>query len=364
MTSRERMLIALNRQKPDRLPVTVHQWQPYHLKTHMGGMSDIEACKATGLDAAITVFETLEQLNPGWQVETKRRGINGVVETEYTITTPKGILTEKTGSNAMTTWVTEHLVKRPEDIKLVAAYMPVPKLNAGLVAEKREALGDGGILRTFIPFKQGGCWQDACELFGAEALIYACYDDPSWVHEFLEALLQQKLRYIEENLAGMPLDLIETGGGAASNTLISPQLHEEFCLPYDRRLHAAIRSLGFPVVYHTCGGMSKITHCIVENGCDISETLSPTTIGGDIGDDETARRVYAALFPRVALIGGFDQFGLLERGTKQAIEREVARLFGLYGQNGGYLLSAADHFFEAPRENIEAFAAAAREFIY
>ncbi len=37
MTSRERMMRALHREKPDRLPVTVHQWQGYHLQHHMGG---------------------------------------------------------------------------------------------------------------------------------------------------------------------------------------------------------------------------------------------------------------------------------------------------------------------------------------
>ena len=51
MTSKERMLCAIEGRIPDRLPVTVHQWQPYHLKTYMNGMSDIEANKACGLDA-------------------------------------------------------------------------------------------------------------------------------------------------------------------------------------------------------------------------------------------------------------------------------------------------------------------------
>ena len=30
MTSKERLLTALDKGIPDRLPVTVHQWQPYH----------------------------------------------------------------------------------------------------------------------------------------------------------------------------------------------------------------------------------------------------------------------------------------------------------------------------------------------
>jgi len=36
MTSKERMVCALNNEKPDKLPVTVHQWQKYHLDTYLG----------------------------------------------------------------------------------------------------------------------------------------------------------------------------------------------------------------------------------------------------------------------------------------------------------------------------------------
>ncbi len=43
MTSKERMLRVLGREKPDRLPVTVHQWQHYHLDTCLGGMRALEA---------------------------------------------------------------------------------------------------------------------------------------------------------------------------------------------------------------------------------------------------------------------------------------------------------------------------------
>ena len=30
MNSKERMLCALEKGKPDRMPVSLHQWQPYH----------------------------------------------------------------------------------------------------------------------------------------------------------------------------------------------------------------------------------------------------------------------------------------------------------------------------------------------
>lgn len=364
MTAKERMMAAIHRQKPDRLPVTIHQWQPYHLKNHMDGVSDIEANRAVGLDAAITFYEVEEPSSADWRVTFTQEQQDGYTVTRYTIETPEGALTTSEGANPMTTWVMEPIIKRPEDIYLLKKYRPIPRLNREKARQVYDQLGNDGILRTFLPHKQGGCWQDACELFGVENLIMATFDDPDWVHSFLEILLEQKLRYIEQSLPGLPFDLIETGGGASSNTVISPAIHEEFCLPYDARLHDALHNLGYPVVYHTCGGMTRITDLIVQNHCDVSETLSGTGVGGDIATDEDARKVYAVLHPKVGMIGGMDQINLLEKGTPEQIEREVSRLFHLYGEDGGYILSASDHFFEAPVENLKAFAQAAKRFVY
>ena len=59
MTSKERMLCALKKGKPDRLPVTVHQWQKYHLDTYLGGISDLEAFDLFGLDGGVHSFPEL-----------------------------------------------------------------------------------------------------------------------------------------------------------------------------------------------------------------------------------------------------------------------------------------------------------------
>ncbi len=364
MTSKERMLLAIEGKTPDRLPVTIHQWQDYHLKHYMGGMTDIEANRACGLDASINCFRLLETESPSWRVEAQTTPTRDGHETLYTIHTPEGTLTTREGSNAMTTWVLEPLVKHAEDIEWIRKYQPVPRFDRRHAFETYDALGDSGILRTFLCGKQGGCWQDACELYGVERLILATYDDPDWVHRFLQILLEQKLRYIEENLRGLPFDLVETGGGASSNTVISPAIHREFCLPYDQKLHAALHALGYRVVYHTCGGMTRILDCILENGCDVSETLSPAAIGGDIATDGQARQLHDTLRPKLSLIGGMDQINLLTYGTPDAIAREVERLFQVFGAGGGYICSASDHFFEAPVENLRAFARAAQRCSY
>lgn len=363
MTSKERMMLAIHREKPDRLPVTIHQWQPYHLENYMGGMSDLEANKAVGLDASINYYRAQEPKHADWQVQTQRTELKEGFTTRYTITTPEGTLTTMEGTNPMTTWVVEHLIKNKDDIHLLAKYRPLPILDKEGALSAHELLGDDGILRTFLCGKQGGCWQDACELYGVENLIMATFDDPDWVHEFLGILLKEKLHYIEDNLKGLPFDLVETGGGASSNTVISPGIHREFCLPYDRKIHDALHAIGHKVVYHTCGGMTRILDQIVENGCDASETLSPAELGGDIRTQKDILQVKAALQPHVCMIGGMDQVNILSK-DREAITSEVRRLFDLYGTEGGYICSTSDHFFDTPRQSLEHFAQAARECLY
>ncbi len=371
MTSKDRLLTALHRGKPDRLPVSVHQWQPYHLDKYLGGAEDLEAFARFGMDAQIQYFESMGQFwltdadfsrfsTPEWRDEAT------VVSADpdhrvvhHTIRTPGGELAYKTAGDRMTTWITEYLLKRDEDLDLLRKYMPVPRLDLGPVAERYEQIGDRGILRGFVWGDQAGCWQHACCLMDVNELILLCLDKPDWVHALLKILLHKKLRFVE-SMKGAKFDLVETGGGAGSTTVISPRLHREFCLPYDRLVHKALHELGFLVTYHTCGGTLGIEDTIVENGCDASETLAPKSIGGNQEPWEFARKIGG----RLALIGGLDQSRVLSEGTEAEIRSAVRTLFETVGADGGYICSPSDHFFETPPENIRIFAEAARSCVY
>ena len=362
MTSKERMMLALNRQKPDRLPVTIHQWQGYHLEHYMDGM-----------DAAIQYFEAMGQFwipqaekyvvsTPQW------RDTAEVVHDEpwdrqihHTIETPEATLTYKTGANPQTTWITEYMIKRHEDVELIEKYMPVARLNTEKIAEAYDEVGEAGILRGFVWGDQAGCWQHACCLMDVQELILEALDNPDWVHRLLRALQEKKLRFVAESLQGAKFDLIETGGGAASDTVISPAMHEEFCLPYDREVHRALHDIGLKATYHTCGGQMHLLDLIVRNETDASETLAPPGTGGNVAEPAKVRQAFAG---RVAMIGGMDQLNILTDGTKEQIGAEVRRLFEGFGRDGGYVLSCSDHFFETPRENLVAYAEAARQCTY
>ena len=371
MNSKERIMIALQGGKPDRLPVTVHQWQQYHLDKYMGGIAPLEAFQEVGMDAFIQYFADIGQFSqvdadftksstPEWRDEVEI--VSDAPDQRvyhHAIHTPEGTLTYRTAGNRQTTWISGYLIKRDEDIELIRKYMPVPEFDPEPVNELHDEIGGKGILRGFVWGDQAGCWQHAACLYDVTDLILACYDKPDWVHELLGILLEKKLQFIE-SMKGAKFDLIETGGGSASSTVVSPKFHKEFCLPYDRKMHDALHDLGFMVAYHTCGGTKSIEDLIVENNCDVSETLAPLSIGGN-SEPWQAKEAFG---DRVALVGGMDQYSVLTSGTHEEIRAMVHKLFETVGYDGGYVLGCADHFFETPVGNLRVYAEAAWECVY
>jgi len=124
-------------------------------------------------------------------------------------------------------------------------------------------------------------------------------DSPGWVHEFLGILLEKKLQFAER-MKGAKFDVVETGGGAGSSTVISPEIHRTFCSRTTGSCTTPFTDLGFTVSYHTCGGTRGIEELIIQNGADASETLAPVSIGGNQEPWEMKEKVRG----RIALIGG------------------------------------------------------------
>ena len=98
--------------------------------------------------------------------------------------------------------------------------MPLPRPDIKRINAAFEQMGDIGILCAGIFNHQGGCWQDACNYVGSQKLIMETFDDPAWVHEFLDIILDCKLRFIE-SLKGARIDMLENGGGDGSMSEIN-----------------------------------------------------------------------------------------------------------------------------------------------
>jgi uroporphyrinogen decarboxylase len=385
MTSKQRLLTALQREIPDCLPATTHHVLQYFRDRYMGGMTNDEVFAHFGLDPIVWIVphrpnpaagEYRDPLQPApgfmeshriatdnWRIYAEDVPGQAYVTTRYRFVTPKGTLTMTTQANEHTTWVIEYLVKEKRDIDLIAEFVTAPKCDVDEVNRVADAYGESALVRghicCFDIHGQPGTWQDACCIVGTQRMIMETYDDPAWVHELLAILNQRKQTFIR-SLKGAAYDVLELGGGDASTTVISPRLFEKFVAPYDSGLIALAHEAGQRIVYHTCGGMMPILEQIAGMGPDAMETFTPVDMGGDVNLAEAKRRIG----DKVCMIGGFDQFHFFSGCTPEQTRAEVRRCFEAAGEGGGYILCPSDHFFDVDPALISAFADEARRCVY
>jgi len=375
MTSKRRLVTALDGGVPDRLPVTTHHVMPTFLDTYMDGKSNIEFFDFFGLDAIHWTLPTRPDTAKGeyrvsidpqepqdgpifsdnWRISYEELPDPQYKTARYTITTPKGELTTVLQSSKYTTWVSEHLIKGKRDIDLIGEFVTMPLCDVQQVNKEAEEFGERGLVRGMVPsfdiFGQPGTWQDAACLVGIEKLILATYDDPEWVHELLGILYRRKEAFVR-SLQGAAYDVLELGGGDASSTVISPKIFRTFVAPYDAKLIELAHEAGQRIAYHTCGGMMPILEDIAAMKPDAMETFTPPGMGGDTRLAEAKQRIGDA----VCMIF----VGCSEEETRAA----VRRCFDEAGAGGGFILSPSDHFFDAELNLIAAFADEARRCTY
>lgn len=384
MTSKERFITALEGGTPDRLPVTTHHVMPSFLKNRLDGISNEEFFECFELDPIRWIsaqkpneargeffdpvhtpgyLEARRVTSDSWRIEEKSIPDQQYETTRYHIISPVKTLSMVLQSDEHTAWVAERLVKEKTDIEIIAAYAPMPLCDVDEVNRQAEEWGERGLLRGFVPgfeiYGQPGCWQDAAVLFGIEELIIATFEDPQWVHQFLSILHERKRTFIR-SMSEAKYDIIELGGGDASCTVISPQILNDFVIPYDAPLIECAHEAGQRIVYHTCGGMMPILEDLASMGMDAMETFTPEGMGGDVLLREAKERIG----DRVCMIGGFDQFHFFVGCTPETTRAEVRRCFAEAGAGGGYILSPSDHFFDAEPELLHAFSDEARACVY
>lgn len=385
MTSKQRMLAALDRRVPDRLPVTTHHVMPYFLDKCLGGISTAQFFDQFGFDPIVWTVphradpergEFLDPLQdePGFlesrRVATGRWRIfaEPIADpqrrlTRYRFETPDGTLSTVIETADYTAWVIEPLVKQKRDIEVIAKHATAPKCDVAAVNRVADEFGERGLVRghicCFDVFGQPGCWQDAACLFGPEALIMAAHDDPEWVHEFLAIRQRRKMTFVQ-SLAGARYDLLELGGGDGSASVISPRLFDRFVAPYDAPLIEAAHRARQRIVYHLCGKIMPMCERAAAMQPDAIETFTPAGMGGDAN----LAKAKALVGDKVCMIGGFDQFHFFTGCGEAATRAEVRRCFREAGEGGGYILCPSDHFFDANPALLRVFVDEARKCAY
>ncbi|MHB8277351.1 MAG: uroporphyrinogen decarboxylase family protein [Candidatus Humimicrobiaceae bacterium] len=192
------------------------------------------------------------------------------------------------------------------------------------------------------------------KLRGSTNAIFDLMDSPDLVHN---AMRHFTLKTIElgKAFADIGVNGIYIGDAWASASVLSPNLFEEFCMPYYKMATDEFHRLGLKVYLHICGNSSPILELMASTGVDAIEPLDP--LGGVRLEDAIAR-----VGNRVCLKGGINTLTLLN-GTQEQVREEVRKCLELFGNSSGYIFGTGDDIpRDAPIENVLAMCDEVRRY--
>jgi len=193
---------------------------------------------------------------------------------------------------------------------------------------------------------EGPC-AEAADLRGINALMLDFYDDPAFVRDVFEFVVEMERRFARFQ-AESGADLIGIGDAAAS--LVGPKFYDEFVWPYEKKLVDALHAEGIKTRLHICGNTRRILGGMGRLHCSLVDLDSPSPVSEG---RET-------MGPEQVLLGNIDPVRVLKDGTPEAV----------YDAIGECHRQAGDRFIvgagcEVPREtpaaNLQAMVRYARE---
>lgn len=130
------------------------------------------------------------------------------------------------------------------------------------VAELKKHVGNDLLVEGWIE----GPIAEAADLRGINTVMLDFFDDPTFVKDLFEFVVDMELRFAKAQLdAGA--DLIGIGDAAAS--LIGPHFYKDFVWPYEKKLIDGIHAMGGRTRLHICGNTSFALKEMGSLGCAI-----------------------------------------------------------------------------------------------
>ncbi len=177
--------------------------------------------------------------------------------------------------------------------------------------------------------------------------------------DFALALLRQvadlqkeaACRMMEE--AGEYIDVVITGDdlGSQKAPLISPKMYRRMIKPIHAELLSAIKSrTKAKIFYHSDGNIYPLLGDLIEVGIEL---LNPVQVSAqDMGDTARLKREFG---DRLSFCGAIDTQVVLPSGTPDDVRREVRRRIKDLGPGGGYIVASV-HCLQpdVPPENVVA----------
>ncbi|MDO4557990.1 MAG: uroporphyrinogen decarboxylase family protein, partial [Planctomycetia bacterium] len=308
MTSRQRLLTALDHREPDRIPIDlggnqtgIHRIAYADLIKHLGIDAPIEI-----MDAAQQLARPCEEVLERFHVDTRYIAAGaasdwkgGIVEAErdgqkwLDLVDEFGVRWSSSERSSLYMDITYHPMAETK-LADVADY-PWPKGDdPGRFAGLRERAEQ---IRNETPYAvvsgiSGVIYETCWYLRGLSRWFRDMIEQP----EFCEALLDQTLKFWMDwfrvflDEVGDLVDVIMIGDDLAGQTgpLFSPKFYREIVKPRHRCLAQYIRSrTEAKLWYHTCGACQKFLPELVDHGIQI---INPVQISARGMDPETVKR--------------------------------------------------------------------------
>lgn len=311
MTSRERVLTALRREQPDRVPYC--EWAiDRSLATRIMGWPtrpgdiDLEARSYT-VDEMIALADRLHVDN-------------------LTCVIRAPVYCEMIRGQDGRLFYGEGQIKSEADLdKLI---LPDPR-NDALYARAEEIIRRKGTRAAAFGTRIGVF--PAMLSMGIETFSLALYDNPRFAEKVMDIYFDWTAA-VAERVCRMGFDLFVTTDDHAFKTgpLLSPALFRKFVIPRYQRVRSKIT---LPWVMHSDGNLMSILDDLIALGIS---GLHPIEKGAM--DIEQMKRDYGQ---RICLLGNVD-LNILGIGTPQDVDDEVRWLMREIAPGGGYIISSGN----------------------
>ena len=328
MTSRERILMALNHEEADRVPLHDSPWGHTIKRWHEEGLPK---------DKSPADYFGYEMLGQGADM-TLQLPTETIEETDtYRVYKDANGGTRRSFKDHEST--PERIDFTIRDRKTWEEYKPRMAWNDRRV-NWEEALKTNKAHRAsdnFVYYSSAFGYDKTQGIVGSMRLLMAMVEDPSWVKDMFDTAVDLLITSAEEMMArGLEFDgaFVFDDMGYRNASLFSPAAYRAVEFPSQKRLCDFFKSKGMPIILHTCGCVKELVPMLIEAGFTC---LQPLEVKAGMDLLELKQR-YG---DRLAFMGGIDVRAMADPDPK-VIEREVSTKLPVAKQGGGYIYHS-DH---------------------
>jgi uroporphyrinogen-III decarboxylase len=195
------------------------------------------------------------------------------------------------------------------------------------------------------------------DLLGYENALMSLIENPEKCKQILQHFTNG-ISTLASEMCDKQIDAIKISSPFAGAGFISPEFYKEFVLPYESQIISAIKSKGKFAYLHTCGAINDRLELMIESGTSGLECLDPRPLG-DVDLADAKRRLGFKVFIK----GNIDSVNTLLFGSPKSVIVDVIDIISIGKTNGGFILSTACSIApKVPAENVKLLKDLAEKF--